>query len=74
MPRGTRNRTTKKPQSEYKKKIVKIRAEINKIESKKQYKRSMNSRAVSLEIQRRLTNIEPDSSRKREDPHKYNQK
>ena len=32
-------------------KIIKIRAEINKIESKKQYKRSMNLRDNSLKRQ-----------------------
>ena len=71
MPRGTRNRTTKKPQSEYKKKIVKIRAEINKIESKKTTQKVGKTKSWFSEsinnVNKPLTRL---INKKREDPNK----
>ena len=61
--RETRKRTMTKSKVSRRKEIMKIRAEINKIESKK-YKRSKEPRGYFLK-RTRLTNVEPASSRKK---------
>ena len=44
----TKKEQQTKPSMSRRKEIINTRAEINEIESKKQYKRSMNPRTVSL--------------------------
>ena len=55
-----------KPKASRRKEIIKIRAEISAIESKKQYKSSINPRAGSLKGLTRLINLYLDSVREKE--------
>ena len=65
IPKATRERRTNKPKISRRKEIIKIRAEINKIETKKTIEKINENKNGSLKRSRKLTNPQPDSSREK---------
>ena len=59
-----------KPKVSKRKEIIKIRAEINEIETKKTIEKINETKSWFFERIKKLINLESDSSRKREGPNK----